>query len=532
MFDNDGKTKNLIQAVPGVVMILVILVLVFTLILYNNDIQSSKHNFMEIGSNWTGQSARAMEVWLEDQLRITGMIADHPVMIEACLNPQDTEMRLEAEMILRNINERYPYYEALPLALISEEPIRILTSEGYTDVETGEFFIDSVGGNLAGKGGMELSYVRAIAEGEPFYVSEIYPSINSGEPIIAISKPIVSDGRVVGVAVVAPKLEYFTSRFVESATYGETGYMIVIDGRGMVVSHPERGFTMRDYESQGISEQRIINRVLVGQTFFEDNYLHMNKSYYTKRVSIDRDHQPYDWHLVFTMENSEIYENAEQLLQISISMLFGGTLLIAFILYLYTRSVEEKNREIQQLELNRKLEVEVAARTSLLAEKAIRDGLTKLYNHEAVYNALGVAVRIAKSTLTPLSVIMLDLDYFKVLNDTYGHPFGDQVLKETAKVIQTVVRGSDIVGRYGGEEFIVILPGASKQSAVDTAKRIVEGLKVLNLDELVNVTASMGVAAWLGEDVDELIARADKLLYQAKNKGRDRIESVFDEVHK
>ncbi len=286
---------------------------------------------------------------------------------------------------------------------------------------------------------------------------------------------------------------------------------------------------MTSYEDQSSEIQDILDRILIGQAYFRDVYEDIDKSYYVKRVEHNMDNHPYEWYMVFTMNNDEIYSDADQLLQISITLLLGGAVVIGIILYYYTKSFEDKVREIHQLELNRKLEIEVAARTSHLAEMAVRDGLTKLYNHEATYKALGVAVDGSRVSLQPISVIMLDLDHFKTLNDTYGHQFGDKVLKETADVIQKTVRNTDIVGRYGGEEFMVILPGAPKQSAVATAKRIAVGLREIKLDEDIRITASMGVAAWVGEDVDELVARVDKLLYQAKGNGRDRVEAILED---
>lgn len=527
MIFDSKNSRNFMQAVPVMVMILVILVLIYTLVLYNNETESAKKDFIEIGLHLTGQSAQSMELWIEDQITMSQLVADHPIIKTLLQFPTNPVNRYEARVLLEGLHNRYSYYEAIPIAIFTDEPFTVLNRRESVSINNGTFVMDSVQGNLVGKGGLGLSYVREIREGKAYYISEIYESINSGEPIIAISSPIYYNDTLLGAAVVAPKIDYFSSRFVKEARYGESGYMFIIDGRGLTVAHPDSKHIMKTYEEQGPSEQQIINTILSGQTYFQDVYNETNKSYYVKRVVLDTGHQPYEWYMVFTMENTEIYNNADRLLQISISLLIGGALVIGTILYYYTKSLDEKVKEIQALEMNRKLEIEVAARTSHLAEMAIRDGLTKLYNHDATYKAVGVAVGGARASLQPLSIIMLDLDYFKTLNDTYGHPFGDQVLKGTAGVLKRSVRSTDIVGRYGGEEFLIILPGAFKQSAIKTAKRIAKGLGELDFEHDVTISASMGVAAWVGEDIDDLISNADKLLYQAKRNGRKRIESTL-----
>jgi two-component system cell cycle response regulator len=160
-----------------------------------------------------------------------------------------------------------------------------------------------------------------------------------------------------------------------------------------------------------------------------------------------------------------------------------------------------------------------------LEEKAVKDSLTKLYNHNSIIEKLNHEVRRAGRYGSPLSVIMVDIDHFKDINDTYGHPFGDSVLLKLSGILKSNIRVVDSVGRYGGEEFLIILPEVERESAYKVMQRIMEKLIHQDWGEKdVTVTLSAGIAVFSGEDTETLISIADEHLYAAKRKGRNRIE--------
>lgn len=161
-------------------------------------------------------------------------------------------------------------------------------------------------------------------------------------------------------------------------------------------------------------------------------------------------------------------------------------------------------------------ELEVSNRQ--LEELSQRDGLTGLFNHRTFQSHLDKS--ISENLVTTL--ILLDVDHFKKYNDAFGHPAGDQVLRDVSKLITEAVRPSDIVCRYGGEEFAVILPGTTAIRASKAAERICEALREYSWP-LRAVTASLGVAeARKHSNKSDLIERADKALYASKSNGRDR----------
>jgi diguanylate cyclase (GGDEF)-like protein len=164
-----------------------------------------------------------------------------------------------------------------------------------------------------------------------------------------------------------------------------------------------------------------------------------------------------------------------------------------------------------------------------LRSQSIRDPLTGLYNRRYLEEMLERETRRAVRAEQGLGVLMLDLDHFKQFNDTYGHDAGDAVLRETASLLLKSVRAEDIVCRFGGEEFMVLLPGADLKTTQARAERIRSRLRELTVlhhgRSLGTITASLGVAEvpQHGTSPQSLIVASDAALYRAKREGRDRV---------
>jgi diguanylate cyclase (GGDEF)-like protein len=155
---------------------------------------------------------------------------------------------------------------------------------------------------------------------------------------------------------------------------------------------------------------------------------------------------------------------------------------------------------------------------------AEHDDLTGLWNHRIIVERLRIEVDRSRREGLPVSVILADLDYFKRINDTYGHPAGDHVLKEASATFQRMVRTYDWVGRYGGEEFLLILPGSGYVHARQRAEELriaVQNACLQDGEHTIPLTASFGVASGFPSSHEELIREADEALYRAKNSGRN-----------
>lgn len=168
----------------------------------------------------------------------------------------------------------------------------------------------------------------------------------------------------------------------------------------------------------------------------------------------------------------------------------------------------------------------IQEQNDLLKYQATRDGLTGLYNHKQFQKLFGHDFNLTKRHNRDLSLMMFDLDYFKDINDTYGHQAGDAVLREFAALLAAQVRETDILARYGGEEFILALPHTDLPGALTVADKIrelAEEHRYLYKDERLQVTVSIGVSEFfpIMEHPTELIEQADNALYQAKGRGRN-----------
>lgn len=184
------------------------------------------------------------------------------------------------------------------------------------------------------------------------------------------------------------------------------------------------------------------------------------------------------------------------------------------------------------------LEEQVKERTKELIDKnqellklSITDKLTEIYNRAKLDKTLQEEFNRSKRYKTEFSVILIDIDFFKKVNDTFGHQIGDDVLKESAQVLKDSIRLTDVLGRWGGEEFLIISPQTNLEGAVKIAEHINNAIKLYKFKTYPNkVTMSIGVASYFEDmsKIEEILLNADKSLYKAKENGRDRV--VYHEI--
>ncbi|WP_413692737.1 transporter substrate-binding domain-containing diguanylate cyclase [Pseudoalteromonas sp. KJ10-2] len=198
--------------------------------------------------------------------------------------------------------------------------------------------------------------------------------------------------------------------------------------------------------------------------------------------------------------------------------------------------IEEKTKALR--ELNESLELKIKERTEkiehskeLLRDVAYKDNLTDTFNRHYLIEQSRLFFKTAQELNEPLSVLLIDIDHFKKVNDDFGHITGDKILKYFVKCIQEALRVDDLFARYGGEEFVILLPKAGLEESITVAEKLrskIEKHPYLSnrLNCYINVTISIGVSEYAIDDtLESLIEKADIALYKAKEKGRNQVQS-------
>jgi diguanylate cyclase (GGDEF)-like protein len=209
-----------------------------------------------------------------------------------------------------------------------------------------------------------------------------------------------------------------------------------------------------------------------------------------------------------------------------IAVFLPSFLAIGFVLYSLRRIEELKSEIIRR----RKAEIKLQKSERMYKELSITDALTQLYNSRYFYSKLEEEIYRSARYKHPLSLLLIDIDDFKTLNDRYGHLEGDKILSMSGKIIKDCLRKTDSAYRYGGEEFTVILPGTEFEAAVNAAERIRKQISTHKFTSSTNqplhITVSIGACRLEpGEEMKAFVQRADKAMYVAKRNGKNRVSS-------
>lgn len=191
-------------------------------------------------------------------------------------------------------------------------------------------------------------------------------------------------------------------------------------------------------------------------------------------------------------------------------------------------------KPFKQLELRTRLKVgeliirsreEVAEAHDALKFEASHDFLLRIWNRRSILELLGKELSRAKRTQAPISILLADLDLFNRVNDSYGQLVGDEVLRSAAERMAAAARNHDYVGRYEGEEFLIVLPSCTAEAAREVAERVRRSITDEPLPNEVEITVSVGVSQWhSGQEISNLLHQADVALRRAKQNGRNRVE--------
>ncbi len=348
-------------------------------------------------------------------------------------------------------------------------------------------------------------------------LADIYSDYETNSLALSISAPVYKrDGSLRGVLSADLLLRTIGEKLKNIRVSG-MGYAVLLDSRGRALVHPDKSLAGTNLmENRELSETiGIILNKKQGRVDFNTGI---------EKLAVFTTIPTSGWILGIVITKDEIYHDL-RILSVKFTILFLISLIIVILTSMY---FAHKLTYFMYL-----LEKTVEARTSELKEKiaeveylSLTDPLTGISNRRKIESFLKSEIERSSRTGSLLSVIMVDIDHFKQFNDTYGHETGDRVLKEFADTLKTSIRGIDLAGRIGGEEFLIVCPETGLNGAAMVAEKLRAAVESMKIESVDSVTASFGCASFIhGEDWSHLISRSDKALYRAKESGRNRIET-------
>ena len=327
------STQYLLLLIPAIALLFII----FGIVAYylgKPEAMKANRELSEIIARKTNQ---ALIRWLEEQIRTAQTIARDPRIIDACVAPLDEQKRAAAQKFLSEMHALYPYYENIPLALklADGQTVSIDVHGVKKNIGNGNFFIDTVGGKTIGKCGPDFSYIRNVFSGKPYFISEVYPSILRGNPIFVVAVPVVHNDQIIGAAIVAPRMDYFTEFFVEKSVIGMTGYLSMIDHDGMIISHPQKNLILNPKGRDMVKS--VMDRIATGETYFLSDFAGTLKVYYVEKLTTAQLNMEDSWYIIFCRSYDEVLSGIYAFL----AKTFIGMLLVAIavslLVYLLTR---------------------------------------------------------------------------------------------------------------------------------------------------------------------------------------------------
>lgn len=294
-----------------------------------------------------------------------------------------------------------------------------------------------------------------------------------------------------------PQLNEEIERIITQKMPFTTGICSTLHKRFFVVERNKQAL-----DDAAISTQAMIKDVLKTVSEFSGETQHYNEDLgaYIKNISKD-------------FGNAEVNEVIKDLVGATVALKTKGEQM--------NKRLEDSTKEIEQLREN----------LQQVTTEAQRDGLTGLFNRRTFERMMEENMLSAMHEKTELCLVILDVDHFKKFNDTYGHLLGDEVLKIVARTLTDTVKGRDVVGRFGGEEFVVLLPATPLEGAMRVADVIRQSIANKELkrkdtgQHFGQITVSLGVARYRHgvDDIPKLVKRADEALYESKRFGRNRV---------
>jgi len=361
-------------------------------------------------------------------------------------------------------------------------------------------------------------WFKSALSGRDAVIGNPFLDMETGSLAIPISSAVHNrDGSLRGVLSADLLLPTISSKLENIRVRGK-GFAAVLDNRGVALVHPNRSLLGKNLTEDPEIGDAMKQILILKQGRIEYG---VSEEKYVVFTTIPTS----GWYMGIVLKREEMLSSLKQLsyrfnqiFAVSLVLVIAASIYFAKRLTLFTELLENEV-EVRTAELKEKIaEVEYLSLT---------DPLTGIANRRKIQAVLDEEIIRSDRTAQPLSVISMDLDHFKKINDTYGHETGDIVLKMVADAVSAGIRGVDHAGRMGGEEFIIVCPDTPECGAVNLAEKLRVLVENLEIPGAGKITASFGCALrLLDESIDRLLSRADSALYRAKDLGRNRVEKA------
>jgi diguanylate cyclase (GGDEF)-like protein len=356
------------------------------------------------------------------------------------------------------------------------------------------------------------AYFKAAMSGETGHEFAVDPV--SKDRVYYASAPVRGrDGAVIGVVALKKSLDSFEA---DIRHFDHSFFLVDPHGVVIVTNRPELRFNAlwplpaADQEKLFKQYGALGSTPMMAHQVVGSSWMKIDGSrVYVQRLAVNQN----GWSLVTWQEPQGIF--ASRVLGIIITLQMTIVALVYFV---------GRERWIHDnVQLEKRLELEELARN--LDYRATTDPLTGLYNRRKFNRELATEILRAQRYKSPLSLVLYDIDHFKKINDLHGHQAGDQALIALSRFVSSRIRNSDVLARWGGEEFVILTPSCNGPVACQLAGNLSDAIGVLDIDGVGSVTCSFGVAEYCdGDTAETLLARADEALYRAKTNGRNRVE--------
>lgn len=319
--------------------IMIIALVVLGVGAYWNEQEKQLQFYSDVSKKITDSTNNTLETWVNDQIVIAQTLAEDPRVIAACSNPHDAIAVSSAGQFTKLVHSKYPYYENIVLTakMGKDETVEIMANGEKKLVKSGQFFSDTVDGKTIGKAGEGTPFVKAVLTGAPYFISNVYPSLLRGNPLFVINVPVKKDGQVVGTIGIGPQMSFFTERFIDGNRIGNTGYMTMMDDRGMVIAHPQKENVLNEQNTQKFKP--LLDIINQGRTTFEIELDGVKKQYLIVKVNTDSKYSTNQWYLIFSQESSEIMSPAVRATWIVVGIVSLVFILITLMIYWLTRNM-------------------------------------------------------------------------------------------------------------------------------------------------------------------------------------------------